>query len=409
MHDNEDTDIQTPPWQKSASKDLFTEEDYERMAIEEENARLAYEQEEYLNASRKEFATEEEERRFAHLKPGKWLSFKEIMTCELPELERAVSGFFDLGDKVAIIGPTKTKKTWLATQLAICIATGTPFLGIEIPKKRKVLMVQYEVKAQHFINRVRALSEALEVSIEDVESRLIVINAKGITQDLEILQTQIEQEGIEVVIFDPFYKMFEGDESDPETVKAILRVFDRMTTKSGCAVVYIHHDKKGSTDKTETRDRGSGTGIVSRDYDCGLIISEHQENPNAIVIDPLQRNYKSPGAIVAEWWESHFRVSDLQPVVKKAGRRLAILSSEEVTAIITEILHDGAMECSKFRELLKLKLGVSRDKVREFVFAALSAKRILEVPGVTKLGIPKKFVLADSAKRNSSIDSDSLF
>lgn len=367
------------------------------------------EEAEYIAAARKEAERDRYEKRFAHLKPGKWLSFKEIMTCELPELEKAITGFFDLGDKVAIIGPTKTRKTFLATQLAMSIATGTPFLGIEIPKKRKVLMVQYEVKAQHFITRVRKLCDALEIEVDDVHENLIVINSKGITTDLELLQTQIEAEKIEVVIFDPFYKMFDGDESDSEAVKAILKVFDRITTKSGCAVVFVHHDKKGATDRTETRDRGSGTGIISRDYDCGLIISEHQENKDAIIIEPLQRNYKSPPDIVAEWYETHFRLSDLQPVVKKPGRRAALLDAETITASVIDILSGGPMECMKFREMLRSKLGVSRDKVREFIFAAISAKVILEVPGIPKLRVPKKFILADTAKINEPIESGELF
>jgi len=319
------------------------------------------------------------------------IKFTEIMSCDLPEPDQIIENLFDTGDKMAVIGPSKAKKSYLTTQLAFSLTTGTNFLGLHIPKPRKVLVVQYEIQPAHFMRRIRRMAEALEASIDDVEDRLMIVNARGINLDLEEVQTLIEEESIEVVMFDPFYKMFSGDESDIEEVKRILAVFDRITTKSKCGLLYVHHDKKGSNEKTEQRDRGSGSGVIARDYDCSLAILEHETNEQAIVIDFLLRNYAFIPAIVAEWFDSHFRVTDLKPSVKKSGRRVTAFSLEKSANMALDLL-PGILPValSTFRDQIKNELGVNRAQERQIIEHLLSSRAIIELRAVPFKGIPKR-------------------
>lgn len=319
------------------------------------------------------------------------IKFTEIMSCELPEPDQIIENLFDTGDKMAVIGPSKAKKSYLITQLAFSLTTGTNFLGLHIPKPRKVLVVQYEIQPAHFMRRIRRMAEALGASIDDVEDRLMIVNARGINLDLEEVQTLIEEESVEVVMFDPFYKMFSGDESDIEEVKRILALFDRITTKSKCGLLYVHHDKKGSNEKTEQRDRGSGSGVLARDYDCSLAILEHETNDQAIVIDFLLRNYAFIPAIVAEWYDSHFRLTDLKPSVKKSGRRIAIFNIEKAANMALDLL-PGVMPVAltTFRDQIRSELGVNRAQERQIIEHLLSSKAIIELRAVPFKGIPKR-------------------
>lgn len=409
MQHEEDGDI---PWNTSP----LPQEDIARIdsllayqSAQFEAEALLQEQQEYIKKTREEYEKDQEEKRFAHLKPGKWLKFTELIACDLPEPDQVVENLIDRGDKMLIVGHSKTKKTFLVTQLALSIATGSQFLGLQIPKARKVLLIQYEVQPGHFIRRIRRMADSLSVSIDDVQDRLTVINARGARPNLEILEKQIELENIEVVIFDPFYKLFEGDESDVEEVKRILATFDRIVTNSKCALIYVHHDKKGSSERTEQRDRGAGSGILARDYDVGLAVSEHDIDSEAIVIDFLLRNYKHIEPISASWTGNSFIESDLQPVVKTSKRKSPSLDIAKLEPQALELLGHEPMECMAYREKLRNKLGLSHRQERVLILELLETKKIKTIPAVTKMGIPKKFLFDDVSKRNESVNTGDLF
>lgn len=330
---------------------------------------------------------------YPHITPGQLLSFNDIVSCSLPEPDQVLENMLDRGDKMLVVGHSKTRKTFFVTQLAFSLASKTDFLGIPTPKARKVLLVQYEVQPAHFIRRIRRMSHALGLKASDINQKLFVINARGVSLDFDRIQDTINKEEIEVVIFDPFYKMFEGDESDVESVKSVLAIFDRITTQSRCALIYVHHDKKGSTDKTEQRDRGGGSGILARDYDVGLAISEHDHEPDAIVIDFLLRNYQPIEPITAEWHEDSFHLSSLQPLVKKQGRRAQSLDSQSLQQSALEILKNGAIPSSAYREKVRTELGLSHTKERVLIDTLISSNLIRVIPGSGRKNETKKFEL----------------
>lgn len=330
---------------------------------------------------------------YPYCDPGIVLSFSEALTCDVPEPDQVLKNMLDRGDKMLVVGHSKTRKTFFITQLAFSLAAQVDFLGIEVPKARKVLLVQYEVQPAHFIRRIRRMSEALNLDASHVENRLLTINARGTRLPFDEIQQIIEREEVEVVLFDPFYKLFEGDESDVESVKEILSIFDRITTQSKCALIYVHHDKKGSTDKTEQRDRGGGTGILARDYDVGLAISEHNNEPDAIVIDILQRNYQPISPITAEWHQDCFHLSGLQPLVKKAGRRQEAFDSDGLAQKACKFLEAGSMECAEFREKIRLELGLTHFQERLLVTRLLSTSKVKQVTGSGRKREPKRFEL----------------
>jgi hypothetical protein len=330
---------------------------------------------------------------YPYTTPGQLLTFNDLVSCSLPEPDQVLENMLDRGDKMLVVGHSKTRKTFFVTQLAFSLASKTDFLGIPTPKARKVLLVQYEVQPAHFIRRVRRMSHALGLKASDINQKLFVINARGVSLDFDRIQDTINKEEIEVVIFDPFYKMFEGDESDVESVKSVLAIFDRITTQSRCALIYVHHDKKGSTDKTEQRDRGGGSGILARDYDVGLAISEHDHEPDAIVIDFLLRNYQPIEPITAEWHEDSFHLSSLQPLVKKSGRRAQSLDSQSLQQSALEILKNGAIPSSAYREKVRTELGLSHTKERVLIDTLISSNLIRVIPGSGRKNETKKFEL----------------
>ncbi len=172
------------------------------------------------------------------------------------ETDPIVEGVFEAGDKVTIIGKAKMRKSFFALQMALSLACGRDFLGLAVPAQRRVLLVQYEIKKSNFHKRLLRMCHALRIFPGELADRLSIINARGKNLDDAKIVAFAEQQRFEVIVFDPLYKMMEGDESDPEMLKAALKRLDIIAEGCGAAVVIVHHDKKGSVADIDRSDRG---------------------------------------------------------------------------------------------------------------------------------------------------------
>ena len=70
----------------------------------------------------------------------------------------------------------------------------------------------------------------------------------------------------DVVIIDPIYPLFDGDENSNADAKKTLGYLKMIASKTGSGVIYMHHFSKGPQDLKEARDRVSGAGTLGRNY-----------------------------------------------------------------------------------------------------------------------------------------------
>ncbi len=240
----------------------------------------------------------------------------EYIDCEPPPTDSLLSNIFDKGDKVAIIGQTKTRKSFFTLQFALCMASGHDFLSYTVPSPRNVLLVQFEIKPSHYHKRVYEMAHALDISSSEINRRLIIANARGKAANLRHIAERASDLNIDLIILDPLYKIESGDENSSEDRKRILAKFDEMAETSQAAVAYVHHDRKGSPGELEASDRGSGSGVLSRDYDAAIILTPHQDNTNCLVAETLLRNYAPQDKQAFEWQDYCFRPSSELPIKK---------------------------------------------------------------------------------------------
>lgn len=226
---------------------------------------------------------------------------------EPPPVDPILEGLFDRGDVACIIGSAKSYKTWFVLQLAICAASGFPFLGVNVPKARKALFIQFEVKAEHFHRRFKILLRGL--GLKDAPDNLAFVNCRGLDVGLKEIAKAVTQWGAEIIFLDPLYMLIEGEENNSTDMKTLLKGFAAIARDAGAAIVFTHHDAKGTAGDRKTSDRGSGSGVLGRFYDAALTISDHRENDAYRVITPLLRNYK-PVEPFCVTWNQCFSVAD---------------------------------------------------------------------------------------------------
>lgn len=291
------------------------------------------------------------------------------------ELDQIIENLFDVGDKLAIIGSSKSRKSFLTFQLCICLAAGKPFMGLNVSKKRNVIYIQLEIKADHCHRRLNRLCRAMGVNTEDIEDRLFILNGRGLgltgTAGIERIQAAVKELHPDFIVFDPLYKLSEGVENASEDMKKTMAGFDMLIEETGAAVGYVHHDAKGAPGDRNIQDRGAGSNVIGRDYDACLALSEHAKFPGAVVMETLLRNYPPMENFSIQWTNEgegycFRRADDIVPEKKTSRTKPAPPALSTYYPAAKEILGKDEMDVSEFKRLLREKTALTIRRTEDF-------------------------------------------
>jgi RecA-family ATPase len=263
------------------------------------------------------------------------VSAAEYLAQDPPEVACILTDTFERGDKIAIIGQSKRRKSFLLMQICLCLSTGQNFLSWTVPNKVRVLLVQYEIKKSHAHRRIHRMASALRIGTAELDGQFWIISARGQTVTMDFVEREAKARKVDVIAFDPLFKMTEGDENKAADLKPVLAAFDRLAEATGAAVVYVHHDSKGTPGDRDIRDRGAGSNVLGRDYDACFTLTEHREDPNAVVVHTLLRNFAPQEPVALAWKDGAFRISDLEPVAKTSADRPSAFR-DKIIAMATE-------------------------------------------------------------------------
>ena len=219
-----------------------------------------------------------------------------------------MEGLFDAGDRVAIVGQSKARKSFYALQLAVAVSTGTDFLGVPTVKQR-VLLVNGEIAARSYKKRLRRMIEKLGIDPANLTD-LLVVNASesaDVGGFVEILTLSKEQTAT-VAIVDPAYLLL-GDEIDQQQVKQSIRDMKRFAAE-GVTLVTVYHATKGKIGDRQAIDRISGSGIFARDASTMLTLCEHASEPDHVVVQAITRNYAPTEPITVRFEDGAFLVAE---------------------------------------------------------------------------------------------------
>jgi hypothetical protein len=311
----------------------------------------------------------------------------QLMDEEPPLVDPILQDIFDMGDLFTIIAPSKCRKSFCALQLGICIASGHPFIGIPVAGRRRVLLVQFEVKHAHYHRRLKLVSRGMapdryREEVPEIGKNLKIFSARGKGFSMELIQEVIVHENIEVVIFDPLYKMMDGAENGAEDMKPIMEAFDRLCHETGAAVGYVHHDAKGNPGMRSTRDRGSGSGVIGRAYDACFTLTEHEEDGH-VVFETLLRSYAPRKPFTALWEYGAFHPSTRPPITKKntspTANPTTAQADEDFFPIVIEAIEEhGPLNSGALDQKLRELAGVTKEKATQVRLAAIRDKVILK-------------------------------
>ena len=316
---------------------------------------------------------------------------------EPPPPEYILEQIFERDSRVLLVGSSKTRKSFLALQLAICIASGIKFLGFGVPQRRRVLLVNLENTPDWQHRRLRAMCATLGVTADLLGDRLEILNGRGRGVTLADIEAAALKHRAEVVILDPLYKLDGGaDESDMAERKRLVAELERMSYRTNAALVIVHHDPKGAAGDRNVRDRGAGSAVINRDVDSTLALtmwSEADENAdNLMVLSVLARNAPPRNDMSLVFADLAFTHDPDRTPCKATSKTRVFATPPFNEEVALALVAEKGMSKMAYREAIK-GLGGTRDGREAWLQKALGEGALIE----RRQGKRDKLIIAPQA------------
>lgn len=146
-------------------------------------------------------------------------------------------------------GEPKCCKSFLALDLAVSVAAGTPCLRrFVVPKAGRVLLYAAE-DALHIVRRrLDGIASAAGVTLADLDIQVITVPVLRLDLDADRrnLAETVDRLRPRLLILDPFVRLHRIDENASGEVAPLLAYLRELQRRYGVAVLVVHHAKKGA-------------------------------------------------------------------------------------------------------------------------------------------------------------------
>lgn len=253
------------------------------------------------------------------------------LVAQHPQMRRPIlKGLLRAGETLNLISNPKMGKSFLVNQLALNVSQGKPWMGFELEKAGRVLIVDNELHPETSADRIPKMAAALGYAMEDLAGQLEVVNLRGELLDFHELDRELfahrSAGEFDLVILDAFYRFLPAkmDENDNGSMARIYNLIDRWARMLDCAFVLVHHASKGQQGEKAVTDVGSGAGSMSRAADTHLILRQHKEADH-VVLDARVRSWAPIEPRVLRWSYPTFTLAPYANAedLAKPGRREA--------------------------------------------------------------------------------------
>jgi hypothetical protein len=151
-------------------------------------------------------------------------------------------------EAVGIIGGApKSCKTWLALEMAVAVASGSPCLGsFAVPAAGRVLLYAAEDSAAALRLRLESLARHHRCELRNLDIR--VITAESLRLDSDADQKRMEMTLIlhrpVLLLLDPLVRLHSIDENAAGEIAALLGYLRGLQRRSNVAIALVHHARK---------------------------------------------------------------------------------------------------------------------------------------------------------------------
>lgn len=216
-----------------------------------------------------------------------------------------IHGLLRAGETMNVIAPPKVGKSWLASDMALAVATGRPWLDRFKTEAGDVLIIDNELHPTTSAHRIPKVMNARGITPASVADHLFVSNLRGNLKDIRSIGQYFDhvyEDRFKLIVIDAFYRMLPGDadENDNAAMAGVYNTIDRYAEMLGSAFVLVHHTSKGNQSYKSITDVGAGAGSQARATDTHLVLRPHDED-DAIVLDAAVRSWPPIDPFCLRW------------------------------------------------------------------------------------------------------------
>jgi hypothetical protein len=167
---------------------------------------------------------------------------------------KMVRGFVSI-----IASPGGTGKSALVTAIALDCATGFQTLNDKPHAKLKTWIYNLEDPRDETLRKIAAVIQYKHLPLDALQNIVIssgrdrklivaVEPERGVivaTPDVEAIIKAIKAARIDVLIVDPVIRSHQADENSNKTADFVMDLYARIADEADCAVVLVHHTRKG--------------------------------------------------------------------------------------------------------------------------------------------------------------------
>jgi len=168
-----------------------------------------------------------------------------------PEEQRwLIEGLWS-AEAVGIVGgEPKCCKSFLALDMAVAVASGTPCLGrFPTVRRGRVLLFAAEDSLPVVRQRLVGIAAATNTSLDALDIHVII--APVVRLDIELDRTRLEDTvralRPALLVLDPFVRLHRVDENASAEVAPLLDFLRGLQRRYQLAVVLVHHARKGAS------------------------------------------------------------------------------------------------------------------------------------------------------------------
>ncbi len=203
----------------------------------------------------------------------------DLMALNVPAPSMLVEELLPATGASLLVGPSKSGKTLLAIQIGIAVASGHPLLDFyRVLKPGPVLVIEQDDPAG-----AASIKEILQRSPVPVKGIPFKLATKltftfGI-EFLDWLESRIAEDRPQLIVLDSYTALRGPRKSGIDIVKAEqtdLTMMDELAKRSGCEMLIIHHDSKGSA-ALDWDQQAAGTFAMTAATESQVSISRFKE------------------------------------------------------------------------------------------------------------------------------------
>jgi len=202
-----------------------------------------------------------------------------------------------------LAGLPKSNKTWLALDLAVSVASGTPALGrFNVPAPGPALVYAAEDSLSSVRDRLRSIAAAHGVTLSRCDLGLIAVPSLrlDLPADRDRIRATLQAHKPRLLVLDPLVRMHRLDENAAGDVAPLLGELRDMQRSYQLAVMLVHHLRKNGQTASQPGTALRGSGDLHAWADSSLyirqtgkrlsLVVEHRSaaHPSPLILEPVQ-------------------------------------------------------------------------------------------------------------------------